>query len=258
MSEGITSVAGQPVASQASEGITEITVGGFKSIATKQSIEVRPLTILAGANSSGKTSFLQPLLLLKQTLEAPYDPGPLLLDGPNVKFTSGEQLLSRIGGSEPVDSFEIGIRIGANRELRVIFRHEAIAVVFPHDARAQWGKATRGFGVHEMTVSSEAGSTRLLPGATSDEIDALMPDGHRTKIKLPGGEFVVVRDRCFLTWAERPHGSEVVGPVAYLGALYLFFVPYVQGMIHLAGLRGNPERVYPVTAVGPQFRESHR
>jgi len=75
---------------QASEGITEITVGGFKSIATKQTIEVRPLTILAGANSSGKTSFLQPLLLLKQTLEAPYDPGPLLLDGPNVKFTFGQ------------------------------------------------------------------------------------------------------------------------------------------------------------------------
>jgi hypothetical protein len=73
---------GQPVTDQVSQGITGITVGGFKSIATSQSIEIRPLTILAGANSSGKTSFLQPLLLLKQTLEAPYDPGPLLLDGP--------------------------------------------------------------------------------------------------------------------------------------------------------------------------------
>ena len=31
---------------------------------------------------------MQPLLLLKQTLEAPYDPGQLLLNRPNVKFTS--------------------------------------------------------------------------------------------------------------------------------------------------------------------------
>ena len=54
------------------EGITRITVGGFKSIVEEQSIEVRPLTILAGANSSGKSSIMQPLLLLKQTLEAPY------------------------------------------------------------------------------------------------------------------------------------------------------------------------------------------
>ena len=48
------------------EGITKITVGGFKSIAQEQTIEIRPLTILAGANSSGKSSMMQPLLLLKQ------------------------------------------------------------------------------------------------------------------------------------------------------------------------------------------------
>src|SRR5438309_12057216 len=58
--------------SQTLEGITQITVGGFKSISREQSIEVRPLTILAGANSSGKSSIMQPLLLLKQTLEVPY------------------------------------------------------------------------------------------------------------------------------------------------------------------------------------------
>ncbi|MBI2950785.1 hypothetical protein HYY27_01755, partial [bacterium] len=40
------------------EGITGITVSGFKSISREQSIEIRPLTILAGANSSGKTSMM--------------------------------------------------------------------------------------------------------------------------------------------------------------------------------------------------------
>src|SRR6267142_499309 len=79
--------------------ITEIQVAGFKSISDEQSIEIRPLTILAGANSSGKSSMMQPVLLLKQTLEAPYDPGALLLDGPNVKFTSVEQMLTKCGNS---------------------------------------------------------------------------------------------------------------------------------------------------------------
>lgn len=37
---------------------------------------------------------MQPLLLLEQTLEAPYDPGPLKIDGPNVRFTSFQQLFS--------------------------------------------------------------------------------------------------------------------------------------------------------------------
>ena len=55
---------------------------------------MRPLTILAGANNSGKSSIMQPLLMMKQTLDATYDPGPLKLDGPNVHFTSAEQFLS--------------------------------------------------------------------------------------------------------------------------------------------------------------------
>jgi len=258
VSEAVTSVAGQSVNSLASGGITGITVRGFKSIVTKQLIEVRPLTILAGANSSGKTSFLQPLLLLKQTLEAPYDPGPLLLDGPNVKFTSGEQFLCRMAGGEPVDSFEIGIRIGTSRELGVTFRHEAIGAVFPHDVGAQFLRAKRGFRVHEMTVRYDAENIRLLPGVTVDKIDTLMPDSRWLSIAVQGTEFAVVRDRCFLTWVERPRGSEAAGAVSYTGAPQGFFVPHVRGLIHLPGLRGNPERVYPVTAVGPQFRESHK
>ncbi len=50
---------------------------------------------MAGENNSGKSSIMQPLLLMKQTLEAPYDPGALLLDGPNVQFTSGAQFITR-------------------------------------------------------------------------------------------------------------------------------------------------------------------
>ena len=75
-------------------GITEIAVQGFKSLYDEQRIAVRPLTILAGANNSGKSSIMQPLLMMKQTLDATYDPGPLKLDGPNVYFTSAEQFLS--------------------------------------------------------------------------------------------------------------------------------------------------------------------
>jgi predicted ATPase len=56
--------------------ITSLSIEGFKSIDVELNLELRPLTTLAGANCSGKSSALQPLLLLKQTLEAPYDPGP--------------------------------------------------------------------------------------------------------------------------------------------------------------------------------------
>ena len=89
------------------EGITAISVQDFKSLGRESRIEIRPLTILAGANSSGKSSMMQPLLLMKQTLEASYDPGPLLLDGPNAKFTSVDQFLSHFQQHRQAFSVEI-------------------------------------------------------------------------------------------------------------------------------------------------------
>src|SRR4051794_15420927 len=94
-------------------GITAIAVSGFKSLRDETRIEIRNLTVLAGANSSGKSSIMQPLLMLKQTLEAPYDPGPLLLDGPNVKFSEVRQFLVK-DKSGYLDLFiGIELRIGA-------------------------------------------------------------------------------------------------------------------------------------------------
>jgi len=92
------------------EGITRISVKGFKSLAEECSIEIRPLTILAGANSSGKSSIMQPLLMMKQTLEATYDPGALMIDGPNVRFTSSEQFLSHLDG-EIIGKFSVGLEV---------------------------------------------------------------------------------------------------------------------------------------------------
>jgi len=46
---------------------------GFRNFRAFSSgaVHVRPITVLLGANGQGKTSVLQPLLIMKQTLEAP-------------------------------------------------------------------------------------------------------------------------------------------------------------------------------------------
>lgn len=50
--------------------MNSISVRNFKSVVDSGAFELRPLTVLAGVNSSGKSSLLQAVLLLKQTLEA--------------------------------------------------------------------------------------------------------------------------------------------------------------------------------------------
>ena len=47
----------------------KISIENFKSIKSLQNFEIKPFTVLSGVNSSGKSSFVQLLLLFKQTIE---------------------------------------------------------------------------------------------------------------------------------------------------------------------------------------------
>jgi predicted ATPase len=227
--------------SEAPEGITKITVGGYKSIAQEQSIEIRPLTILAGANSSGKSSIMQPLLLLKQTLEAPYDPGALLLNGPNSKFTSANQVLSDIGTDLATESFKIILSFG----------NESIGLFFDY-------KPETGFRmpVQSYFNENERSALQIFPDMTHEQLIALMPIGLResfdTLLSTSDYKLYTSRERCFFKIKCRnSQGHEITIP-------YLLWTSdtaekALKEVVHIPGLRGNPERTYPVSAVGPVY-----
>jgi predicted ATPase len=96
--------------------LTAVSVRGYKSLVKETRVELGALTVLAGANSSGKSSVMQPLLLLKQTLEASYAPGPLRIDGPNVEFTAAEQFFSRVGKRRSATATELAIGVESEEE----------------------------------------------------------------------------------------------------------------------------------------------
>ncbi len=91
--------------------ITRLWVSGYKSIRDKVELRIAPITLLAGANSSGKSSFLQPLLLLKQTIESQVDPGVLLLHGANVRVSNFSDIVSSINKKGASESINIGMEI---------------------------------------------------------------------------------------------------------------------------------------------------
>lgn len=242
----------KPQSEHNKEGITRITVAGFKSINQEQSIEVRPLTILAGANSSGKSSMMQPLLLLKQTLEAPYDPGALLLNGPNVRFTLADQLLSHTNGRKTVDAFHVGIEVGTKATVTGYFRRSK----------------NKGFDVQQTIYSSDRGTYRVYKGMSQKEFQAAAIQATLFMSHLRLSDMVGVgkpwsgsltQNRCFLVPTAGPVASESTED----DDIFLSFVTQMPGeaiveneilqVIHLPGLRGNPERTYPVTAVSSAF-----
>lgn len=221
------------------EGIDRLVVSGYKSLAAEQTLDISPLTVLAGANSSGKSSFMQPLLLLKQTLEAGYDPGPLLLNGPNVRFTSVDQLLTRTARGKSAGVFAIQVNASDGAHIGLDFKRNP----------------RRGMEiVKQESISLTGGKMTLSPDMTSGEIEVSLPPSMKDFLHkyFKGGAWVVGRDKCFLDVRLAAEGQEadesrVVSSVAGL------IGPHVRELIHVPALRGNPLRTYPVTAVGTNF-----
>ncbi len=221
--------------------LTGISIAGYKSLVDDCRLDIRPLTILAGANSAGKSSAIQPLLLMKQTLEAAYDPGPLLLDGPNLRFSSAEQLLSKTAGVEPVTQFSVKLELGPASA-------QTLEVVF--------GVGTKGqrIQVLEMTHTIGAATKRLRPDMTSHEVFATIfgepGEALRQEATSKSIDWFVERLRCFLTLRLVARDG-TFRPNIYSPAEA--FDEQLRGLIHVPGLRGNPEREYPTTAVGGDY-----
>lgn len=222
------------------QGITEIAVCGYKSIYEECQIEVRSLTILAGANSSGKSSIMQPLLLMKQTLEAPYDPGGLKLDGPNVKFTSAEQVLSKLSPEKYRDEFSLRLNIDTDNFFISLFRKQP----------------KHGLKVVKATYcipNSDGEIITIFPGMQHQEllkiISEYLAETYNLLLDYNSYEepplLSVSNVRCFLDL--QLGDSQFDSP--YSGN----FPKHIRRIVHVPGLRGNPGRTYNTAGVGSEF-----
>ncbi|MEP7124490.1 MAG: AAA family ATPase [Byssovorax sp.] len=212
-----------------STGIETLSVAGYKSIKDEQQLRIAPLTLLAGVNSAGKSSVMQPLLLLKQTLESSYTTGPLLLDGPHVKFRNSAELLtqfrSRASLRLPV-TFEVG---QARKRLRVCFVQDDT------------------LHLSENTFTAFGREHHLRQGMSSTEVRQAL----RGNLGFLGRGALRLIPRRFLFEVARQNG-EATGFPGFNSFSSEWATTAIQNILHLPGLRGNPERSYARTAVnGP-------
>jgi predicted ATPase len=283
-----------PGADEAQQGITAITVQGYKSIDDEVTVSIAPLTILAGANSSGKSSLMQPLLLMKQTLEAPYDPGALLLNGANLKFTSADQLFSLRSPQKSINRFKTGIEVCEGKSLFFTFEkhpqklidlsfvlykdnineyefslypsmdHESILKIFPENILENtfnkiFEKTFENASKEELQKLdlwlNDLGRDIISETVLSQLKDRMSNELGRLRDPLRKSfNFRITRDRCFFdidlvdsSINKKPTGLKVISRFA------AEFKNNIQNIIHVPGLRGNPERTYKTTAVGKEF-----
>lgn len=222
--------------------ITSISVSGFKSIGKEQNLKICPLTIIAGANSGGKSSFLQPLLIIKQTLESAFEPGALLINGANVKFSEITQLFSKNINGKQKQKFTLKFFCEDNQSITIIYKNDKKyglviekAIVYEKDFR------------DKLVVSNKT---------TLNEVLSSMPKDFNILIKSLLKNhilFSVVNEKSFLKLDFRSSDKKRrIGPGFKLTPLQVV-EQLCKDLIHLPGLRGNPERSYEKASVGSNF-----
>ncbi|MHC4198978.1 MAG: AAA family ATPase [Planctomycetota bacterium] len=215
-------------AKQSNLALSRIRVRGFKSIQDSGDVELRQLTILAGANSAGKSSPMEALLLLKQTLEERYDPGPLKLDGPIVEFDRFEDMVwSAPGGT-------------ADKELAIKLCHsddEWIEDVF---RRGRNGR----IAISRCTISDEGAKIATPEGAEFDGQGEEVEDGKR----------VWRRSKCWvIPYEQHESMKDTVGDSVRTATFMMLFEGALDGMVFVPSERGSRKRRYPASASGMKF-----
>lgn len=228
----------------ADQRLTAIEVTGFKSAIDPVRVNFRDVTILAGVNSAGKSTIMQPLLLIKQTIEKPFDPGALAIDGPLARFTNAEQFFSHGVSTAVAQKFSVGFEHGAAK-VKLIYGRSATAGIdllemsFNRDSEEYFWKNGQAFDKNDRSIVKEL-TYRGFPKKILEEIA-----DHR--------ELCVVRERAVLALGFAPGGAGLSAHVLAFYSPANSVLNEVQNLIYLPGLRGNPERHYLISAGGPQY-----
>ncbi|WP_417067494.1 AAA family ATPase [Niveibacterium terrae] len=194
------------------------------------------LTVLAGANSSGKSSFMQPFLILKQTLESNIDLGALLLDGANARLADSSDVLSRVEGGAS-NSFSISVEKGEFVSL-MVYKKDAHHGLVPDSitfCNSDLSKKT--------TISrdmNKAKLSELLGEAKNPFVKTMEENGYKFIWEIRSSRALFSLEHVAI---ENGFSGLKIGlePAELIEQ-------FVKSIVHVQGLRGNPERSYRVSS----------
>ena len=171
--------------------LREYKLTNFKAFGETVTIPIRPLTLIFGANSSGKSSIFQSLLLLKQTLEEAKNPETVLLPkGSLVDLGTYSDFVHR---HETERNFEVRVR----------FDLEGISDTDTADASSENEMGLLGPRARAIAILNDAGATNagLAFRFSYDEkknaavalprVDLTIGDEPQPLISGIGGEFAI-------------------------------------------------------------------
>lgn len=210
--------------------ITQLHLKNFKAWRDSKSISFAPVTMLLGANSSGKSSLLQSLLLLKQTIASPDRTVHLNLGGDEVNdfFNFGDFNAVLTANPEGVRQFEISFDFSRPQKEKI--RQGKFSCAY--------GETSSGaVAIQSLTIESVAKRFRALRrerGTYSIMVDAESQPRGKGRHMAPERSVALPADAIAILGLDGLHAQD----------LSLALRRELVSIAYLGPLRRKPERDY--------------
>lgn len=236
--------------------VTRLGLRNFKAFRYLPDIELRPLTILCGANSTGKTSILQSLLLLKQTSTPGRLDDALRFSGDDVDLGDFSKTISDFDTSNTLE-YRFGVLLSdpdldgeLNGDFKISFR----------------STPSGGTTIEQCSLTCRVpGETETLSSLTYDQNAGWKYEGlfFRNHEVLDLNVLDPIRLQSLDRGAvqieyEGPDEQEVlpvlkaavafIGQLSPVGEVVTAVANMLDGIQHLGPVRADPQPFYPVTS----------
>ena len=153
--------------------LTKWKLFNFKAIQQETELTFKPLTIFAGANSSGKSTVLQSIQLIAQTLSNAVTNRPIVLNGDLVRLGQFDDLKSL--GSE-TSQITIGWELEPSeaRSAAALHASPAASLRFAFDVEEVVGKVRTEVSFDALSGALPAEVLQLQPGLVTMEMEAVV------------------------------------------------------------------------------------
>ena len=253
--------------------LTNIRLRNLKALEDTGELEIKPLTLFIGPNSAGKSTVLQALLMIKQTVDSRDLRNPLSINGPWVEMGSFRDL---IGGRNTDRTMSIDLSFTAPHptEWLVAAFNPTTLPYLSEMSTDDLGRRLITNVDFKETEDGRISSQRFTFEYKWDEnAEAIMPEPSgsvvlsedeksyfcNVRVPVKEGQAGLLEDhgwsrseaKFYNVLPEKLQGTAEVWPVTIVGSLGYDFESAFSSLHYLGPLRARPQRVYSVSGETP-------
>ena len=254
--------------------LTNLRIRNLKALEDTRELAIKPLTLMIGPNSAGKSTVLQALLMIKQTVDSRNLRNPLSINGPWVEMGSFRDL---IRGRDKDNKLGIDLAFAApdfNESLMEVLTPSVVQFSSEFDSSASGRRLATSANFRETRDGRISSQSFVFEYKWDEGDNAKGPEpygrvvlrederAYSCSVSVPAKEgqagsldhhiWSRPEAKFYSVTPEDLSGSSTVWPRAIMQILSYDFERAFSAFSYLGPLRARPQRVYNVSGETPQ------